>query len=346
MNLSLWDCCACQKIIRNFTETSDNHPCISSNSSCSIKRLFLCLIQVAAGSSFGMMELEDGEKPLVRRELTAGRENVELWLETIWIVLVAIGGLLVGRWASRHSSTARLTAMAISFGIIGLILLARQSALWNILPPLRPVAAGRLRFFLLAFTVTVGLTAPLSQLHSMISRFATCVIMSIFMAILITLPFMGPALIQRDLSAIPTRLDVDGVCLQSQSFTCGPAAAVTALHRLGLDATEGQLAIASRTSPIIGTSPWNLYQAVKSGYADTDLRCSFRYLDSLDAVPDGSIVLVVVKDAVLTDHCVAVLSHTNQTVTLADPMEGLVNVPRAQFAQQWRRCGIILQRPL
>jgi predicted double-glycine peptidase len=269
-----------------------------------------------------------------------------LWLETIWIVLVALCGLLAGWWASRHSDTARISAMALAFAIIGLILLSRQSALWNLIPPLRPIAAGRLRFILLTFAVTIGLTTPLSRLRSIISRFVTCVMMSIFIAILITLPFMGPALIQRDLSDIPTRFDVDGVCRQSQSFTCGPAAAVTALQYFGFEAAEGPLAIAARTSPIIGTSPWNLYRAVKSAYAETGLRCSFRYLDSLEAVPPDSVVLVVVKDAMLTDHCVAVMGYTDQMVTIADPMEGLINVPRTEFARQWRRCGIILQRPL
>ena len=271
---------------------------------------------------------------------------MSLWLETIGILVVAACGLLAGRWASKHSSTARVTAMVFSFGIVGLILVARVSILWEYLPPLRPIAASRLRFVLLAFAVTVGLTAPLTQLRSIISRLITCLVMSVIIAVLITLPFMGPALVQQDLSDTVTRLDIDGVCRQSQSFTCGPAAAVTALKHFGMDATEGQLAVAARTSPVIGTSPWNLYQVLKDNYTSQGLRCRFSYLDSLDAIPDDSIALVVVKDAVLTDHCVAVMAYDDLTVTIADPMEGLIYVPRLQFAQQWRRCGIILQRPL
>ena len=236
--------------------------------------------------------------------------------------------------------------MVFSFGIVGLILLARLSVLWEYLPPLRPISAGRLRFVLLIFAVTVGLTAPLTQLQSYVSRFVTCLVMSVIIAVLVTLPFMGPALVQQDLSETVTRLDIDGVCRQSQSFTCGPAAAVTALKHFGVDATEGQLAVAARTSPVIGTSPWNLYQVLKDNYTSQGLRCRFSYLDSLDAIPDNSIALVVVKDAVLTDHCVAVMAYNDQTVTIADPMEGLIYVPRLQFIKQWRRCGIILQRPL
>lgn len=271
---------------------------------------------------------------------------MELWFETFGILVIAVCGLGAGLWASKRSPAARIAAMAISFVIIGVILLARQSILWELLPPLRPIAAGRLRFVLLALAVTMGLTAPLSQLRSGISRFITCLIMSVFLAILITLPFMGPAMVQRDLSDMPTQLDIDGVCRQNQPFTCGPAAAVTALKHFGLIANEGQLAVAARTSPIIGTSPWNLYQTLRDNYAAQGLRCSFGYLDSLEQVPPDSVALIVVRNAFLSDHCVAVLAYNEQTVTIADPMEGLVYVPRAQFARQWRNCGIVLQRSL
>ncbi len=310
-------------------------------------RLFLGFIRFAMRGCFGMMRGEDvDEKPDGPVKLYAGRENMSLWLETIGILAVAACGLFAGRWSSKHSPTARIMAMAAAFGIILLILLARLSVLWPYLPPLRPIAAGRLRFILLTFAVTIGLTAPLSQLRSIISRFTTCVLMSIFIAILITLPFMGPALVQGDLSCIPTQIDVDGVCRQSQPFTCGPAAAVTALKYFGMDTTEGQLAVAARTSPVIGTSPWNLYRVLKDNYSSQGLRCRFSYLDSLDAIPADSVTLVVVRDATMLDHCVAVMSYTDETVTVADPMEGLVYIPRIQFAQQWRNCGIILQRSL
>ena len=294
-----------------------------------------------------MMRTEEvDEKPGGPVKMYAGREKMSLWLETIWILLIAICGMLAGRWASKHSPAARVSAMFISFFIIGLILLARQYVLWNLCPALRPIAAGRLRFILLTFAVTLGMTAPLSQLNSMISRFATCVIMSLFIGVLVTLPFLGPALLQENLSNTPTRIDLNGVCRQSQPYTCGPAAAVTALKHFGLDATEGHLAVAARTSSVIGTLPWNLYQTLKRSYDDTGLQCSLRYLESLDEIPAGSIALIVVKNALLTDHCVAVMDYDDNTVTVADPMVGMMLIPRSQFTQQWRNYGIILQRPL
>jgi predicted double-glycine peptidase len=269
-----------------------------------------------------------------------------VWFETVGILLIAIVGILLGRWASCRSTSARIFAMSASFAVVSLILVSRQGNLWQTFPFLCPIAASRLRFVLLAFAVTLGLTAPLSQLRSVASRFVTCLIMGVFIAILVSLPFLGPALIQSDLAASRTRIDMDGVCRQSQPFTCGPAAAVTALNRFGISASEGDLALAAHTSPIIGTSPWDLYKTLKSNYASDGIEYSFLHMNSIDQLPADAILLAVVRDAPATDHCVAVLGVHENTVTVADPMAGLVNMPRESFTQLWRNCGILLQRPM
>jgi predicted double-glycine peptidase len=260
------------------------------------------------------------------------------------MLLVAAFGIALGL-AARRSMAARICAMAAAFGLVGLILLARQDALGSKLPVLYPLAAGRIRFVMLVFAVTLGLTAPLDQLRSWVSRFATCLIMSVMIGVLISLPFLVPALMQQDLGASRTRIDRDGVCRQTRPYTCGPAAAVTALHHLGLPADEGALALLARTGPVIGTSPWDLSRALGNAYGPQGINSRFEYLDSLDCMPHGSILLAVVQDRNLLDHCVAVLNFDDTTVTLADPAEGLVLMPRGQFIQQWRHWGIILARP-
>ncbi|MBP8606261.1 MAG: hypothetical protein KBI46_10550 [Phycisphaerae bacterium] len=268
-----------------------------------------------------------------------------LWLETGGILLIAAAGIVLG-WRAAGSMRARLFAMAAAFAVVGLILLSRWSSLWDTFPFLIPIAASRLRFTLLAFAVSLGLTAPLGQLQSYASRFATCTVMSVFIVILVSLPFLGPAIIQHDLSALPTRIDADGVCRQTQPFTCGPAAAVTALSRLGIKAAEGQLALQSRTSPIIGTSLWNLCRTINANYQQQGIRCSFLHLDSLEQIPPDSILLAVVRDAPAADHCVAVLAVREHTITVADPVAGLIHIPRDSFNRLWRNCGILLQRTL
>jgi predicted double-glycine peptidase len=271
---------------------------------------------------------------------------MSLWLETIGMLLMAMLGIALGLAASRHSMNARFTAMAVAFAFVGLILLARLDELWSFLPFLCPLATGRIRFVVLIFAITLGLTAPLDQLSSRISRFTTCLVMSVMVAALISLPFLMPAFLQQQLSVSRTRIDIDGVCRQTRPYTCGPAAAVTALNRLGLEAEEGPLALQARTGPVIGTSPWDLYRAIDAAYSGQGLNCTFEHLSSLDQIPAGGILLAIINDRFVVDHCVAVLGFDEHTVTVADPAEGLVYMPRPQFTQQWRNCGILLHRPL
>lgn len=271
---------------------------------------------------------------------------MELWLETLGIILIAVLGVILGRAASRTSPRSAVFAMAASFSVIGLILLARLNTLWDSFPFLCPIAASRLRFLLLAFAVTLGLTAPLAQLKSIMVRWMICLLMGVFLGVLVGLPYVGPVMIRSELAATQTRMDTDGVCRQSQPFTCGPAAAVTALNQFGIHAAEGDLALRSRTSPVIGTSPWELYQTLKSGYADQGIECSFLHMNSIDQLPTDAILLAVVRDAPVSDHCVAVLGVNEKTITVADPMAGLIHIPRASFSRQWRNCGILMQRSI
>lgn len=269
-----------------------------------------------------------------------------LWLETIGMLLTAVLGIGLGLASSRRSMWTRVAAMVAAFAMVGLILLARQDALWGRLPFLCPLAAGRIRFVLLVFAVTLGLSAPLDQLSSRVSRVATCLVMSLMIGVLISLPFLMPAVLQNEFSISRTRMDVDGVCRQTRAYTCGPAAAVSALKRLGLEADEGALALQARTGPLVGTSPWDLYKAIESTYASQGLSCAFERYNSLEQIPPGGILLAIVNDRFALDHCVAVLAYDENTVTLADPAEGLVHMPRPQFTQEWRNCGILLYRPL
>ncbi|MCE5186521.1 MAG: C39 family peptidase [Planctomycetaceae bacterium] len=268
-----------------------------------------------------------------------------LWLETLGILLVALAGICVGLAASKRSTRTCLVVMIISLCLIGLILLARQDSLWQYVPALCALAAGRMRFVLLVFAVTMGLSAPLNQLGPGL-RMTACTVMCVLIAAMISLPFLLPAMLQQQFATSQTRIDVDGVCRQTQPYTCGPAAAVSALNRLGLEAQEGTLATQARTGPVIGTSPWDLYRAIDAIYSSQGLSCAFERLSGLEQIPSGGVLLAIVSDRFALDHCVAVLGFDEQTVTLADPAEGLVHMPRPQFAQSWRNCGIVLYRAL
>jgi hypothetical protein len=271
---------------------------------------------------------------------------MDLWLETIGVYALAALGMLLGHIASRSGPFSRTAALVITFLLVGLVLAGRFPDAVYRWPVLYPLAAGRVRFVLLVFAVTLGLSTPLAQISRPSIRLLTCVIMALYVSALTILPFLGPAATQDKLMSLKTVFDADGVCRQTQPFTCGAAAAVTGLRQLGIEADEGALAVASRTSPVIGASPWTLYLALCERYAVQGLLCSFGVFERLDEVPRDAVLLAVMRDSVYGDHCVAVLDMTDTCVIIADPAEGLVRVPAAKFLRSWRHCGIVLRRPV
>ncbi|MHC4288306.1 MAG: hypothetical protein ACYSSJ_08410, partial [Planctomycetota bacterium] len=74
--------------------------------------------------------------------------------------------------------------------------------------------------------------------------------------------------------------------------------------------------MAAHTSPVIGTSPWDLYRTLKSNYADEGIEYSFLHMRSIDQLPANAVLLAVVRDAPATDHCVAVLAVNENIVTI------------------------------
>ena len=271
---------------------------------------------------------------------------MDLWLETIGVYALAAAGMLTGHIASRSGVFSRTAALTITFLLVALVLAGRFPDAVYRWPVLYPLAAGRVRFVLLVFAVALGLSTPLAHMTRPSIRLLTCVIMALYISALTILPFLGPAAAQDKLMSLKTTFDADGVCRQTQPFTCGAAAAVTGLRQLGIEADEGVLAVAARTSPIIGASPWTLYLCLRERYAAQGLLCSFGVFETLDEVPRDAVLLAVMRDNALNDHCVAVVDMTDKYVIVADPAEGLVRIPTVPFLQAWRNCGIVLRRPM
>ena len=157
-------------------------------------------------------------------------------------------------------------------------------------------------------------------------------------------PFLASSIPADDLLILQTKVDSDGICYQSKNYTCAPAAAVTALRKLGFNAYEGEIAVLAHTSPIIGTLPHSLYTALQNRYGHQGLKCRYRQFDSIAQIKGKGIILAVIKDSFLSDHCVTVLEVSDRMVTIADPILGKLNMSHKQFEKIWRFSGIVLKR--
>jgi hypothetical protein len=276
------------------------------------------------------------------------RRKVQMstWLETVGVILICLCGIAIGRLFSSLPKPYWSLGYILSSALITVLLLARHNDSLGLLPALSWISASRAKFVILSLAATMGLTTPLSRLPGKSEKLLVAIVMAVVVGWFSVLPFLAPAMLRGRLANLSTRFDSDGVCLQATSYTCGPAAAVTALAKLGLSANEGEIALLAHCSPVTGTLPACLCAALVDRYGGQGLRCQYRHFDSISQLNKGGITLAIVRDAFMLDHCVAVLEVSDRTVTVADPMAGLSAIPRKQFEKTWRFSGVVLNRDI
>ena len=229
--------------------------------------------------------------------------------------------------------------------VLAMIILARRVPKLELVAPFSWLMAGRREFAILGPIAALLLTTPAPRLNPARKRILVLTFMGLYVLWQSALPFLWPALIRNRLAALTTRIDSSGVCLQSTSYTCGPAAAVTALRRVGINAGEGELAILLNTTPFTGTAPDELATALAQRYAADGLVCEYRAFDSIDQLPRDAPTLAVIKYSFMMDHFLAILKVDEKHVTVGDPAAGSVMLSRAEFEEKWRGTGIVLRRP-
>lgn len=157
-------------------------------------------------------------------------------------------------------------------------------------------------------------------------------------------PSLSAATSRGRLTSLITQIGPDGVCRQNTDYTCGPAAAVTGLRRLGIKAGEGEMALLACTSSATGTPPDVLARVLRERFSAEGLSAEFRRFRSVAELPRQNPTLVIVKFSLLLDHWLCVLEVTDTEVLVGDPLLGLSRLPRADFEKRWRNIGIPLAR--
>ena len=269
---------------------------------------------------------------------------MNVWFEVIGVICVIVLGGVVGKFAGQLRRPYWLIGYFLPLMVLAIVIAAKFSPSLNFLPPFSWFLAGRIKFVVLALVATVSLITLLPHVSRKYQKILIYSLVTVFVSSLSILPFLGPVLIKNGLSNLTTTVDGSGVCLQSSSYTCGPAAAVTALRQLGLPADEGEIAILSRTIPIVGTLPKCLQSAIQSRYESEGLRSEYRRFSSVGQLKGVGVTLAVMRSTLFSDHCVVVLNVTDNTVEIADPVSGRLSLSYEQFAKDWRFSGIVLRR--
>ncbi|HOK67665.1 MAG TPA: cysteine peptidase family C39 domain-containing protein [Anaerohalosphaeraceae bacterium] len=268
-----------------------------------------------------------------------------LWMQALVAAAAAAAALCLGRFYFARTYRRAVWGGLASIGWLAFVVTAHLVHLNSTYSGFDWVAGSRNKFLLIGFAVCFGLLGPIPYLNRRWKKVFTASVLTVFLAIFLGLPFLVPALYSPHLWNLPGCIDEDGVCRQSTSFTCGPAAAVTALKKMGLEASEAQIAVVSGTIPAVGTGMWDLCRGLQKLFPPEQLECRYARAGSLEDLPEGQVILAVLRQTFWLDHCVAILEITPETVLFADPSNGLCSLPRRVFEASWRKTAIVLARP-
>ncbi len=132
------------------------------------------------------------------------------------------------------------------------------------------------------------------------------------------------------------------VCIQTTTWSCAPAAAVSLLRRLGIASTEAEMARLMHSRKLRGTNSLNAWRGLSRKLAGTGHRAELRELDYDGLVGARARGLAVFRLSPLLDHMVALDEATPVAVTVLDPLVGRRVVPRQEFEILWKREAILV----
>ena len=285
---------------------------------------------------------------IARRSLSRDDEMADLepWLEALGATALCLCAGALGWGCSKLPGKWWIAGYAIPMALIILLGLGRNILSLEFVPPFSWLLAGRGEFLWGGICVAWVLATPCSRLRTARERKTLMAFVAFSTAVLCVWPFLAPAFNRKFWRAYVTQMDANGICIQGTDYSCGPAAAVTALRRLGVSAQEGELAILAHTSNSIGTPSDLLADAIKERYGVDGIQARHRPyagVAELGGRP-GVFTLAVIKYGFLVDHYVTVLRVTPSSVLVGDPSRGLHEYATSAFREIWRGTGIELER--
>ena len=269
---------------------------------------------------------------------------MDAWLETSLAVLTVLLSAGLGLACSRLPRGWWLVGYLTPLAVIVAFAVAVRRPDWALHPALAWIFVGRWKSFLMGTVVAMVLATLIPRLPGKRDRWALAALAAVAAFYVCVWPCLAVGLSRAKLAALQTQMGADGVCRQNTDYTCGPAAAVTGLRKLGLPAEEGELAVLARTSPATGTPPDVLAHALRERYGRDGLRANFRQFRDVAELRGLGPTLVIVKFGMLLDHWLCVLEVTDTMVVVGDPLSGRTRLTHAEFTERWRRIGIVLQR--
>lgn len=261
------------------------------------------------------------------------------WLSLTLQTVACLAGCLAGWGAGRRGQTASLTALGVAIAFIGLRVLFRffpecelpllSSGLYATIQPY-----GLFPFAFLVLGVAFARTKRINRLALSAGALALFVLA-------LCRPWAMATFNRSEFIGMP---GPDGVCLQTQDFTCGAAASATLLTSLGIPSDEAEMAYLCRSAPLTGTDEMDICRGLRRKLSDGRFMVVVERPNVDSLFRHTHPVLVRVRATALRDHWVALLAINDRSAILGDPLQGRVTVPVDTFLSQWRGHLIRVER--
>jgi hypothetical protein len=224
-------------------------------------------------------------------------------------------------------------AFLLPLAAITLIILGHRSTALSFVPPISWAIHPHVAPLLMAAAIPLMLTTLIVRMPVKRTRIAVTTLMAIMLVYYVLFPLVLPLAARPSLAAVQTKFDGKQTCMQTHTYTCGPASAVTCLRALHIDATESALAIAAESAPALGTDPILLAHAINRLAGPHHLHCDYRLIQSLDRLTTPAIANLF--NPHYGGHYVAVLQVTPDYVVVGDPLNGTAKWSHEDFLGEW-----------
>jgi hypothetical protein len=262
----------------------------------------------------------------------------------VWIILVAVAGAAAGWRTGKVRSQWWLIGFFAPLALVMSITAVRHFPMLRLYLPMHPLVAGSNEFFLLALAGPVMIFSLMPRLPRKNTRWLLGTLCAIWIGWFCDARFIAPYLNREMLLNLQTQIDPEGVCLQTTDFTCGPAAAVTALRQLGIHSLEGEMAVLLHTSRAGGTEPDLATEYLNERYGPEGIHCEYRVARSIAELPANAQILAVIKYTFFNDHVVELTHDGAGHVTVRDPITGTKSDTVQEFDKKFRGEAVVITR--
>lgn len=136
------------------------------------------------------------------------------------------------------------------------------------------------------------------------------------------------------------------VVLQSQDYSCVPAASATALNLIGFRTTEAMMAQYTHTRPMTGATAIRAAEGLQRRLQGTgvNVRLVQADVDQLATLPAPMLLTVNFDRSRSNNHMVVLMYTTPEGAQVADPQDGMFFIPWSALKQSIAGPAIVFER--